>query len=379
MKDLSIEIAKRLQGSGHIAVYAGGCVRDHLLGVEPKDYDIATSARPEQVINTFEKDFKVIPVGVSFGVIRIVKNDHQVEVATLRTEQGYSDGRRPDAVSFTKDLKEDAARRDFTINAMFMDPITGAIFDFFDGEADLANRVIRPVGNARVRFSEDFLRMMRAARFVAQLDAQLDPDIIQLMSEMSGNIKRVSPERRMDELAKMFRTRHAKQGIAILNITGILGQMFPITKLSYSRLQDCPSYASLEDGLAYLLQDLPKEDAEEVVKSSRCSSKIATDVFKQLSFIEHLDSGNHYQAYKDHKFLNRVPMIAYKRYSVLSEAMSHWPSVDRPRLVTGLLIQSVRPDIVGVAMGDAISKGARAQYDGVISNIQEATEWLKSL
>lgn len=376
-KGLSLAVAKALQSQGHTAVYAGGCVRDHLLGVEPKDYDIATSAEPEQVIEILEKSYKVIPVGMSFGVVRVVEGEHQIEIATLRTEKGYTDGRRPDAVSFTRDLKEDASRRDFTINAMFMDPVTEQIHDFFNGQVDLANRVIRPVGKASVRFSEDYLRMMRAARFVAQLDAQLDPDIMHLMSELAPKIRIISSERQMDELSKIFKTHHAKQGIAILNMTGILSYMFPVTKISYARLQKCPCNTSLEEGLSFILQDLPVDHVREVLKASKCSTKTITEVQKSLEFVEYVRQGDHYSAYKVMCSLGRIPRLSHSSDTL--KVTAHWPSSTSPRLVTGLLIQSVRPDIKGVAMGDAIAKGARAQYDGVISNQEEAISWLKSL
>src|SRR5262249_32351398 len=155
-KQLATAVVAALHKRGHTAVLAGGCVRDELLGRQPKDYDVATSATPDEVESIFPK---TIAVGKQFGVVIVVEGESKIEVATLRADGQYSDGRRPEKVQYVTSLREDAARRDFTINAMFEDPLTGEIFDFFGGQHDLAAGIIRAVGNPGERIEEDRLRM----------------------------------------------------------------------------------------------------------------------------------------------------------------------------------------------------------------------------
>lgn len=163
-------IAARLHEAGHIAWFAGGCVRDRLRGVEPHDFDIATNARPEEVQRLFPRN---VAVGAQFGVIVVLEGDLAFEVATFRSDDAYVDGRRPSSIRFTT-AREDAARRDFTINAMFYDPVAEEVVDYVDGRADLEKKIIRAVGDANQRFAEDKLRMMRAIRFATTLDFEIE-------------------------------------------------------------------------------------------------------------------------------------------------------------------------------------------------------------
>src|SRR5207249_2470495 len=172
-----IGVVKRLQEAGFQALWAGGCVRDELLGLTPKDYDVATDARPEDVRRLFRR---TVEVGASFGVVEVLgprDNSEQltVEVATFRADVCYSDGRHPDQVIFAS-AREDALRRDFTINGMFFDPVEGQLLDYVDGQKDLRNRVLRAIGDPRARFEEDKLRMLRAVRFATRFDLEIDPD-----------------------------------------------------------------------------------------------------------------------------------------------------------------------------------------------------------
>jgi len=164
-------IVGQLQQAGFLAYWAGGCVRDHLLGRPAKDYDIATQARPDEVLKLFPASHAV---GRAFGVILVHQDGHTYEVATFRRDLGYPDGRHPEAVVFTGP-EEDAGRRDFTINGLFYDPLSGQILDFVGGRADLAARTIRAIGDPASRFAEDYLRMLRAVRFAATLGFSLDP------------------------------------------------------------------------------------------------------------------------------------------------------------------------------------------------------------
>ncbi|MCD6392697.1 MAG: CCA tRNA nucleotidyltransferase, partial [Planctomycetes bacterium] len=164
-REPAIKVIRRLHKAGHEALLAGGCVRDMILNRAAKDYDVATDARPQEVVKLFARTRKI---GAKFGVVMVLDRNQQVEVATFRTESGYADGRHPDKVEFAT-AKADAARRDFTINGMFYDPIEKKILDFVGGQADLARCVIRTIGKPHDRFGEDYLRMLRAVRFSTRL------------------------------------------------------------------------------------------------------------------------------------------------------------------------------------------------------------------
>lgn len=230
MKLESLHIIKTLQENGHIAVWAGGCVRDSLLGKEPKDWDVATSATPEDVKTLFPN---VIPVGASFGVSVVVINGHEIEVATLRGDGSYSDGRRPDTVTFDVGLQEDAARRDFTINAMFHDPITDRLIDFFEGQKDLDCKILRAVGNPFDRINEDRLRMLRAIRFTCRLGLKPDTDLLAAIILTAPELPSVSWERISMEL---FNILPHKRSIEWLDSLGIL----PIILPEVARLASVP-------------------------------------------------------------------------------------------------------------------------------------------
>ncbi|MFC1793885.1 CCA tRNA nucleotidyltransferase [Planctomycetota bacterium] len=169
-RQAAIKVIKRLQRSGFQALLAGGCVRDMLLGRRAKDYDVATNAQPKDVIELFNRTLKV---GAKFGVVIVLIEGQQVEVATFRTETGYTDGRHPGSVEFTT-AAEDASRRDFTINGMFYDPLKKEVIDYVDGQADLKSRIIRTIGKPAERFGEDYLRMLRAVRFSTQLSFEIE-------------------------------------------------------------------------------------------------------------------------------------------------------------------------------------------------------------
>lgn len=203
MKATSIEIIEILKNAGHKAYWAGGCVRDMLLGIEPKDFDIVTSAKPDEIEDLLEK---TIPIGKEFGVILAVQNGHHFEIATFRSDSGYSDGRRPDAVEFTN-AKEDAFRRDFTINALFYDPTADKIIDHVDGQLDLRDKLIRFIGDPEERIKEDHLRILRAVRFKNVYDFQYHPDTYQAIKKHVKLIKDISKERVADELNKMIMDR----------------------------------------------------------------------------------------------------------------------------------------------------------------------------
>lgn len=222
------DVAKRLVAKGFQAMLAGGCVRDSLLGRTPGDFDIATDATPDQVAALFDN---AIEVGRSFGVIIIPFDGFQIEIATFREEAQYSDGRRPDAVKFSS-AQADAARRDFTMNALFYDIDKQKIIDFVDGVGDINRRLIRAVGEASRRFEEDKLRLMRAVRFVAQLGFDLDPATHAAVVEHAAQLPVVSRERLRDELQKLLKASGRAVGLRLLQETGLLKSAWPDIALS---------------------------------------------------------------------------------------------------------------------------------------------------
>lgn len=223
MKATSIEIIEILKKAGHEAYWAGGCVRDMLLGIEPKDFDIVTSAKPGEIEELLEH---TIPIGKQFGVILAVHKGHNFEIATFRSDSGYSDGRRPDAVEFTN-AKEDALRRDFTINAIFYDPTKDKIFDYVDGQLDMRDKLIRFIGNAEQRIQEDNLRILRAVRFKNSYDMQYHPETYAAIKKHVHLVKNLSADRVRDELNKMIMGDNAGQAFEELFEIGALELLIP--------------------------------------------------------------------------------------------------------------------------------------------------------
>ena len=228
-KSAAISIVEKLRASGHSAYLAGGCVRDLLLGLAPQDYDVATSAHPDQVMSLFPE---TIPVGAQFGVVLVVyrfegvKPIH-VEVATYRSDIGYSDGRHPDAVRYSETAQEDVQRRDFTINGLLLDPIKNEVLDYVGGRADLEDKIVRTIGIPVQRFLEDKLRLMRAVRFAARLDYTIEPNTLTSIRELARGIHQVSRERIRDELDKMLTEGHARRCFQLLDATGLLIEVLP--------------------------------------------------------------------------------------------------------------------------------------------------------
>ncbi len=226
-KELALSVVLCLRAEGHTAYFVGGCVRDTLLGRTPKDYDVATSARPEQITALFPD---TVQVGASFGVV-LVRHEHiAVEVATYRNDGVYSDARRPDSVEFVTDWKQDVLRRDFTINAMMMDPMTGEVMDCVGGEHDIRNGVIRAVGNPAARFQEDYLRMLRAVRFAARFDFVLDQSAggtAEALTEHAAMIADVAAERVQAELSRILTEGGARHGFGLMQLHGLLPVILP--------------------------------------------------------------------------------------------------------------------------------------------------------
>ncbi|MEP6809062.1 MAG: CCA tRNA nucleotidyltransferase [Chthoniobacterales bacterium] len=223
METIARGIVARLVRAGHVAYFAGGCVRDLVRGKVPKDIDIATDARPEQVQRIFARTYAV---GAHFGVIVVLENGMQFEVATFRSDGVYLDGRRPTEVHFAS-AEEDAARRDFTINGMFFDPAAETVIDFVGGKADLKARVLRAIGDAAQRFREDRLRLLRAVRFATTLQFQIEETTWQALLANASSIHEISAERIREELVRIFLSPQRVRGWDLLDASGLMAAVLP--------------------------------------------------------------------------------------------------------------------------------------------------------
>jgi poly(A) polymerase len=221
---LAHRVIQRLHGAGHQAFLVGGCVRDVLLGMKPKDYDVATDARPDRIMDLFPNSGRV---GAHFGVVLVRDVFDQVEVATFRSDHEYMDGRHPEHVRFESDPREDVLRRDFTINGLLMEPASGRILDFVDGQLDLVRGIVRAIGDPYERFREDHLRLLRAVRFAARLNFEIEAETFAAMRRDHALIQRVSLERVREELVRILTEGGARRGFEMLDGTGLLEDILP--------------------------------------------------------------------------------------------------------------------------------------------------------
>jgi poly(A) polymerase len=300
----AVSIVRRLRKAGYLAYLVGGCVRDLLLRRKPKDFDIATDATPEAVARLFPK---TIPVGVQFGVQLVVLSGHPFEVATFRTDLAYRDSRHPEGVVFSGP-KEDALRRDFTVNGLFYDPLTQQVIDYVGGKQDLDRKLIRAIGDPKKRFEEDRLRMLRAVRLAAQLDFSIEPETFEAIRLGAKEIERVSAERIRDELVKLFTGPSPGRGLILLDASGLLevilpevarmkgvpqppefhpeGDVFTHTKL----LLDLLPHASIVLAFAALLHDVGKPPTFRIADRirfdghDRVGREIAQKICRRLRF-----------------------------------------------------------------------------------------------
>ncbi len=223
MRQTAIDIVKKLQGESFEAFLVGGCVRDILLGLEPEDYDIATNARPEQVEQIFKKSFAI---GKSFGVILIEEEGHHFEIATFREDGEYLDGRRPESVDFS-DSKEDALRRDFTINGLFYDPVVSRVIDYVGGKKDLDQKIIQFIGDPDQRINEDFLRILRAIRFKNRFGFNYDSETGKALKRHASLVTQIATERILSELNKILVQKNRGSALRDMYQFGVLSKLFP--------------------------------------------------------------------------------------------------------------------------------------------------------
>src|SRR5579862_4135334 len=268
-KSFATTIVQTLRQHGFQAYLVGGCVRDLLLHREPNDYDVATEAPPEQVMRIFPETYAV---GVQFGVVLVpvpdaaassdetLQKSQAVEVATFRSDIGYSDGRHPDEVRFSRDPREDVARRDFTINGMLLDPVTGEVLDYVGGREDLRAGIVRTIGDPERRFAEDKLRMLRAIRFAARFEYIIEPTTFAAIQKLASQIEIVSHERVRDELTRMLTEGHARRAFLLLDKSGLLPHVLPEISAMHE-VQQPPQFHPEGDVFVYtllLLENLPR-------------------------------------------------------------------------------------------------------------------------
>lgn len=401
-REFAVEVVHRLKDAGFIALWAGGCVRDFLLAKTPKDYDVATSATPEQVRQVFSKR-KTLDVGASFGVIIVVgpRGTGGIEVATFRSDLGYSDGRRPDAVRFSSP-EEDAQRRDFTINGMFYDPVEQRVLDFVGGERDLADGIVRAIGDPHDRMREDKLRLLRAVRFTAAFEFQLDPVTKAAVAEMASQIHVVSAERIAAELRRMLTDRHRHSAIELANEVLLLREILPElrsdlrlpnsnfdSRLAALRLLQEPSFE-----LAFAVLLLGVSNVEPICRRLRLSNdeleKTAWLVNHQNALCE-ADKLTLAQLKRLLAHPHRDDLLALTRAELLVEHAELHPVLfcerflettppevlNPPPLLTGndLIALGLQP---GPLFKQLLDQARDAQLNGELTSHQTALEWVKA-
>lgn len=307
----AVEVCRSLNKNGYQAYLVGGCVRDLLLGNQPKDWDIATDASPKQVINMFEKTY---PTGLQHGTITVAHNEEHFEVTTFRIEGEYKDGRRPEEVFFVMNVEQDLSRRDLTINAMAYDPIAHRLVDPFDGAKDLKQGLIKAVGKPSVRFQEDGLRIMRVARFAARFGYAIDPNTFEGMKQNLETLKKVSKERINDELSKTLMSAHASYGLQLLRDSGALDIASPL--LEGRQLPLLPHQdrcqGPLEARLAFLYNKIPSNLVNQELFNLKFSNK---EIKKTIFFLELVD--------RFIKFQEKDTALSYK--SFMAVVKNHSP------------------------------------------------------
>jgi tRNA nucleotidyltransferase/poly(A) polymerase len=430
---VAASIARKLQEHGHLSYFAGGCVRDALRNVTPKDIDIATGANPEEVQRLFRK---TIPVGAQFGVIRILEGEMEFEVATFRSDGIYIDGRHPSTVQFATP-EQDALRRDFTVNGMFYDPQRDSVIDYVNGREDLARRVIRAIGMPAERFGEDRLRMLRAIRFASTLEFEIESGTWSAICSLAKGILAVSPERIREELLKILESGNRLRGFDLLDRSGLLaailpeveglkgcdqpaqfhpeGDVFVHTRLMLGLLEP---EATREQALAVLLHDIGKpptqtfDTADDRIRFNghdRVGASMAEEIMSRLRFPGNetdmvVEAVRNHMVFKDvqqmrparlrrfmarpnfgmelelhrvdcagsHGDLENYQFLVDKAVEFANEPLIPPPLVRGDDLIAMGLKQGPR-------IGALLEAVQTAQLDGEIKTREEALHWLKTL
>jgi poly(A) polymerase len=426
------DIVAQIQRAGHTAYLAGGCVRDHLLGVEAKDYDIATSARPEEVQRIFPRVTDL--TGKSFGVLRVLVGEQSYEVATFRQDGRYKDGRHPESVRFAT-AEEDAQRRDFTINGLFFDPVADRLIDFVGGEADLRAGIVRAIGNPVDRFTEDHLRLLRAIRFAARLIFKIEAKTWEAIRAEAPLIRTVSAERIRDELNKIFTASKPELGLDLLDQSGLLAEVLPDIAAMHG-VEQPPQYhpegdvyehvrlmltkieqPNLELALGVLLHDVGKKPTSKVDENGRIRfnehESVGANMTEQIMTGLRYDNKSiqtvrelvqHHMQFKDVPHmrpatlkrmmarptfpleleLHRIDCASshgdLKHYDYLKEKLESMSAeeIDPPSLISGrdLLAMGLPP---GKTVGRILEAVRVAQLDGTVQTRFEALDMARKL
>ena len=423
------EVAGKLRGAGFRAYFAGGCVRDALLGVEPHDYDIATDARPEQVQAIFPKS---MAVGAHFGVVVVRTGPEHVEVATFRTDGSYKDGRRPEEVTYSTP-EEDAQRRDFTVNGLFYDPATEEVIDFVGGRADLAAKVLRAIGDPAARFREDHLRLMRAVRFATTLGWEIEPATWAAVRAEAPTLAKISIERIRDEFMKIMLHPNRVRGLDLLDESGLLTQILPEmealkgcdqppqfhpegdvwvhTRLMLSLL---PEVVSVPLVLSVLLHDIAKPATRTIDETGRIrfnghddlGAQMTGDILRRLKFSNDIIDATveavllhmkfmHVQdmrtaklkrwmahpTFDDQMELHRVDCLGchgmldnYEFIQAKQQEFANEPVIPPPLLTGHDLLKLGYPP--GREIGRLLTLVQDQQLDGTLTSTEEALAWL---
>jgi poly(A) polymerase len=266
----AVDIIRKLRTKGHEAYLVGGCVRDLVMEIEPSDYDIATSALPEEIMRIFPR---TETIGVQFGVVLVIHRGHPYEVATFRSDEAYVDGRRPTGVVFT-DARTDVMRRDFTINGLLYDPIDGCVIDYVSGKADIKAKIVRAIGDPQTRFEEDKLRILRAIRFGARLGYTIEPETWAAVCRMAPSIRQVSIERIREELIRILTEGQAARGCRMLVESGLMNQILPEVHWDNHLERSLTMLAPAVPGdlaMAVLLHEVPANTVRTIVERMKFS------------------------------------------------------------------------------------------------------------
>lgn len=381
----ALQVQMRLSQAGHLTYFAGGCVRDLILGCRPQDYDIVTSASVEQIQKLFEK---TIPVGAQFGVVRLIFEGEEFEIAQFRKESDYRDGRRPTLVE-SATPEEDAHRRDLTINALFYDPIQKCVFDYVGGLEDLRNQKLRAVGQAEIRFREDHLRILRAVRFRAQLGFQWDPELIAAILSCTTLLTKVSRERIHDEYLKLRRGFAFHLVLKSLVDFGILKTIFPT--LFFDLSQFLPLSSVLDEAVWWELALWARRSGSSHLGSINEIFSLKLSRADQKSLIQFLS-----WFVPDQPWLNEsVGELVEKSFSIGSrDGLVLWLEQNPKKYENEkFLLESLRrhsippvalveakdlPELSGSELGLALKQLYRMQLEGLIQTKEEALSRWKS-
>src|SRR5262245_6278737 len=390
--DAATDIVKELRSRGHEAYFVGGCVRDMVVKIEPADYDIATSARPEEIVEIFPR---TEAIGAQFGVVLVIMRGHPFEVATFRSDEAYIDGRHPSGVVFT-DVKQDVLRRDFTINGLLYDPLAGEVLDYVNGRADIDAKIVRAIGDPHERFEEDKLRILRAIRFGARLGYTIEHGTWEAVLAMAPKIHQVSSERVRQELTRILTEGQSARGIRMLEESGLRAQILPEFEWT-NHIAKCLEYvgrgAATDYGMGVLLHHTKVKDVQQIVERLKFSRaemhhivalvenlprfsevrQMSTSAMKRFFRLDRFD---------DHLKLARIHALAAGEepvdYAYASRKRSEWTDEEiwPMPLLSGndLIAMGFSP---GPQFREILTRLEDAQLEGVLTTRHEAIEFVR--